>query len=102
MVADDEVLDQRLQLGRKSRRQLLLQHLQFDDHVPEQLPAGGVGNGTRVRELVDLSDIVQERTGQQQVAVDLRVVAGGEVAHLEQRDHVIKQAADIGMVQRLG
>src|ERR1700756_1195064 len=103
-MADDEVLEQRFEFRREVRQehQLRLQHLQFNDHVPEQLPAGGVREGAIVSEFVDLADIVQERARQHQVTVDLGIVAADQIAGTEQRNNVIEQAADIGMVQRLG
>ena len=48
---------------------------------------------------MDLADVVQERAGQQQVAIDLRIVAANQITGREQRNHVIEQSADVGMVQ---
>ena len=44
----------------------------------------------------------RKRAGQQQVAIHLRIVARRQVADREQRHHVIEQAADKGVMQRLG
>ncbi len=82
--------------------ELGLQHFEFDDHVAEQLALGGVGERTVVGELVNFSDVVQECAGEQQVAIDLRIVAAHQVAGAEQRDDVIEQAADVGVMQSLG
>ena len=104
VMADDQVLDQGLELVGKVREQgeFRLQHLQLDDHVAEQLAAGGVGKRALVGEFVNLADVVQERAGQQQVAIDLRIVAAHQIAGAEQRNDVIEQAANEGVMQRLG
>src|ERR1700690_2657804 len=98
------MFQQSFQLGRKVRelRQFRLQHFQLDDHMTEQLSAGGVGKRAHVGQLVDFSDVVKKGAGEQQVTVDLRIVAAHQVAGPEQRDHVIEQAADIGVMQSLG
>ena len=56
----------------KSRnlRDLGLQHLQLNDHVPEQLSAGRVGESAVVGQLVDFPNVVKKRSGQQKVAID--------------------------------
>src|ERR1700678_3453520 len=104
MVADDEVLQQSLKLRGKFRnqRELGLQHFQFNHHMPEQLATGSVGKRTVVCQFVNFSDIVQKDSRQQQVAVDLRVVAADQIAGAKKRDNVIEQAADVGVMQRLG
>ena len=65
VMADDQMLKQRLHLIRKARdlRNLSLQHFEFDNHVPQQLSARAVRERSRIRELVDLANVVQERTG---------------------------------------
>src|SRR6185312_17180297 len=103
MMADDQVLDESFEFGWEVRDQsdLLVQHFQLDNHVPEKLPFGGIGKRALIAELVDLSNIVQEGSGEQQVAIDLRIQGSDRVAKPHQRDHVLKQPADKGMVQRL-
>ena len=49
-----------------------------------------------------LPDIVQESTGEHQVAVEVRIMAAGQIAQIQQRYHVLKQAPDISMVQGFG
>jgi hypothetical protein len=51
---------------------------------------------------VNLADVVEKYAGQQQVAVDLGIVPGDEVARAKKRDHVVQQAANIGVMQGLG
>jgi hypothetical protein len=70
--------------------------------VPEQLAARGVGKRTIVGEFVDLADVVKKHAGQQQIAVDLRIVSADQVAGTKKRDDVVEQAADIGVMQSLG
>ena len=103
-MADDQVLDQRLEFVWETWHlsDLGMQHFEFDDHVPEQLSARGVGKRAVVGEFMNLANIVQECAGEQQIAVDLRIVAAHQVAGLEKRDHMIEQATDVGMMQGLG
>src|SRR4051812_15420416 len=79
-----------------------MKHFQLDDHVPQELTFGGVAEGASVGEFMDLSDIVQESSGQDQITIDVRIVATNEVARREKRNHVIEESADEGMMQRLG
>ena len=81
---------------------LRLQHLELNDHVSEQLAARGVGKRTVVGKFVNLADVVKKNAGQQQVAVDLRIISAHQVAGTKQRDYVVEQAADIGVMQGLG
>src|SRR6266850_1428513 len=103
-MADDQVFEQSFEIAREiwQLRELSLQHLQFDDHVTEQLAARAVGERPVVSKLVNLADIVQERARQQQIPVDLRIIPGDQVAGTKQRNHVVEQSADESMVQRLG
>ena len=87
MVTDDKVLHQGLQLFGKRRCKLLVddgnlgvQHLQFDDHVPKQLAARGVGERAGVGNLMNFADVMQKRSGEQQIAVDRGIVFGRHVA----------------------
>ena len=81
----------------------LLQHFQFDDHVPQKLAARGVSKRPGKAQLMNLADVMQKCAGQEQVAVDrFRIIAASQVAQLEERDHVVQQPADESMMQRLG
>src|SRR5580704_2135707 len=104
MVADDEVLQQSLEFGGKAwdQRQLRLQHLKFNDHVPEKLAARSVGKRAIVSQFVNLADVVKKYAGQQQIAIHLRIVPADQVARAKKRDYVVEQAADIGVMQGLG
>jgi hypothetical protein len=79
-------------------RELCLQHFQFDDHVTEQLAARGIGKCAVVGQLLDLPYVMQERSRQQQVAIDLGIVPAQQVAGAEERHDVIKQSADVGVM----
>ncbi len=85
-MADDQMLKQSFQLIGKSgnRRELGLQHLQLNDHVAEQLPATAIGKRPSVGKLMDFADIVEEGAGQQQVAIDLRIVSANQIAGAKQ------------------
>src|SRR5205085_5184953 len=55
-----------------------------------------------VRKLVNFADVVQERAGEQQVAINLGIVVAEQIARAEERDYVLEQSADEGVVQGLG
>src|SRR5712692_4879167 len=104
MMTNDEVLKQNLEFLREPGYlySLGIQHIEFNDHVSKQLPAACVGERTRIRELIDFADIVEEGPRKQQVSVYLRIVLAYQIARPEKCDHVIEQAADISVVQGLG
>src|SRR5208282_2201506 len=104
VVADDHVLEQNLKLRREAGQpgKLGLQQFEFDDHVSEQLAARGVGKRAVVGQLLDLADVMQEGSGQNQIAIDLGIVPAEEIAGAEQGYDVIEQSADVGMMKRLG
>src|ERR1700690_538936 len=104
VVADDEMLDQDLEFSRESGDlfEFCLEHFQFDNHVSKQLPARRVGKRAIVGELVDLTDIMKKCAREQEITVDLWIVAANQIAGAEQGHHVIQQTTDIGMVKCLG
>src|ERR1700686_550746 len=81
VMADDEVLEQGLQLIGEIRHQsdFGLQHFELDDHVAKQLAAAGVRKRTAITELVNFPDVVQEGAGEQQLAIDLRESATEQI-----------------------
>src|SRR5580692_9751227 len=81
-MADDEVLDH--------------------DHVAEKLAFGRIGKRPVVGEFMNLADVVEKGAGEEKVASDLRIIVAHEIAGAEQRNDVIKQAADVGVVKGLG
>ena len=85
MMTNDQVLKQNLEFLREPGYlyRLGIQHLEFNDHVSKQLPAAGVGERTRVRELIDFADIVEEGPRKQQVSVYLRIVTAHQIARSE-------------------
>src|SRR5215469_8684236 len=101
-MADDEVFDEELELIGETRdkRDLVVQHFQLDDHVSEKLSLGGVGERALIVKLVDFADVVQESTRQKQIAIHVRIQRSNGVAESHQRNYVLQQAADEGMMQR--
>src|ERR1700682_565636 len=100
-MADDEVLQHRLQWIGKVRhpRDLLVQHLKLDDHVSKELAACGVGKRAVVGQFMDLADVMQKRSAEEKVAVDLRIVLAHQVAGSRKGYDVVEQAPDVCMVQ---
>src|SRR5581483_10249985 len=85
VVADDQVLDHRLEFfGENGQRcELGLQHLQFDNHVAEKLPLRGVRKRPVISQLVDLAKVVKKGAGEQQIPVDLGIISLDQVAGAE-------------------
>ena len=82
--------------------QLVAHHPHADGDVAQQLAFVGVGEAALVVQLVDLADIVQDHAGEQQVEIDVRVVRRGQAGQRAQREHVLDQAAEEGVVDLLG
>src|SRR6476659_3804014 len=103
MMADDEMFDQSFEGIGKSRnlRDFRLQHFQLNNHVPKQLPAGGVSKSPVVSQLVDLSDVVKKCAGEQQVTIDGWIVPAHQITRAGQRNHVIQKPADVCVMQAL-
>src|SRR5215467_3620439 len=101
-MANDQVLHKGLQLVRKSWQlgELRLQHLEFNDHMPEKLPFCRIRKRAIVGEFVDFPDVMQKSASQQEIAIDLGVVPGNQITRAEQGNYVIEQTADVGMVKR--
>src|SRR5882672_11489639 len=70
--------------------------------MSEELAARGVGERAVVGKLVDFSDVVEKCAAEEQVAVHLRIVLADQIAGAKQRDDVIEQASDVGVMQGLG
>src|SRR5208282_4893009 len=104
VMADDEMFEQSFQLRGEVRQfsELGLQHLQFDNHMAEELAARGIGKGAIVIQLLNLADVMQKRSRQQQIAVDLGIIAADQIAGTEQGNDVIEESADVGVVKSLG
>src|SRR5438270_1053309 len=86
MMADDHVLNQDLQLRRELRKsnKFLMQHLQFDDHVPEQLARGRISKRAGVGKLVNLANVMQKCARKHKVTIHAGIAAAYEVARCEQ------------------
>src|SRR5882762_3312065 len=104
VMTNNEMLQQRFEFVRKSwdESNLGVQHFQLDDHVAEQLAPGGVRKRAVVGEFVDLAEIVKERAAEQEVAINLGIVAAHQVAAAKQRDNVIEKPSNVGVMERLG
>ncbi len=70
--------------------------------MAKKLPLGGVGERAIVGEFVNLADVVQKGAGEKEIAIDLGIVTAHQITRTEQRDHVIEQTADVGVMQSLG
>src|SRR5579863_9721594 len=103
-MADNQMLHQSLQFLRKvwQIREFSLEHLEFDDHVAEELALCRIAERSVVGEFVNLADIVEKGTGQKQIAIDLWIVPAHQITGSEQRNNMIQQTADVGVMKRFG
>jgi hypothetical protein len=103
-MADDHVFHQHAELGREIGKalQFIVQEPQANNNVAQQLTLGAVTEAAIVSEFGHLADIVQNRTRQQKIEVDITVVRGGDAAQIADREHMLNQAAQIRMVYVLG
>src|SRR5215468_8062490 len=70
--------------------------------MPEKLALGCIGERSVVGQFVDFADIVQKCSCEKEIPVDLGIIPAHQVARAEQRHHVVKQASDESMMERLG
>src|SRR5207253_8480586 len=55
-----------------------------------------------IRKLVNFANIVQKGPGEQQVAVDLGIIAADDITGAKERDNVVEQSANVSVMQTLG
>ena len=67
--------------------------------VAQQLPFPAARNLSAVGEFAGLTQVVDDRGAQEQVAVQARVQYAELERHARHRDGVLEQAAEIGMVR---
>ena len=70
--------------------------------MAKQLSTRAIGKRTLVGQLEDFPDVVEKRSREHEIAIDLRIIAADQVARVEQRDHMIEKPADVGVMQSLG
>ncbi len=102
-MAQDHVLNQNSQALRKIRqsRHLLPQHALRNRDVPDQLALQRVAKGPLPAQLLHFADIVQNRSRDQQLRIDLRIKRRRPPANTHQRQHMFQQATQPRMVQPL-
>ncbi len=103
MMREDHVLDQNAETLRKRGKvlQLLAQHALGDRDMPDHLAFERVMKVRLPAELAHLAHIVQDRAGNEQVRIDLWIKRRRCQTYLDQCQHMLKQAADPGMMQQL-
>lgn len=84
VMADDEVFEECAERRREVSLQgdLFREHLEGNDDVAQQLTLGAVGKTALVAELARFADIVQHRSGQHQIEVDIAVMTAGHPRQL--------------------
>src|SRR5947209_7432908 len=78
VMADEQMLHDSLELRRKAFNLVdrTRNRFEFHDDVTEQLARRGVADGALVAEFFEFADIVQNRSGEKQIEVELRIVSG--------------------------
>src|SRR5262249_24776483 len=79
-----------------------MNRVQFHDDVTKQFALGGIADGPFVTQLIELSDIVENRRSNQQIEIEIRVVSSDLVGQAAQTDHVLEQTTDVRMMHHLG
>src|SRR5882757_9846158 len=75
---------------------------QLHHDVAEELPWRGVADGALIAKLFELTDVVEDRGGEQQVDIKLRILRGNAAGHAAERDNVFKQATQISVMHYFG
>src|ERR1700688_2519112 len=102
-MTDQQMLDQSLILDRESLDRIHSRGylLKTENNMAEQLPAIRVMNGAFVRQLIELSDVVQDRSRKQQINIQFTVMLSHQAAQITQADNVLKKAAQESVVHHL-
>src|SRR4030095_16393591 len=97
VMADDEVLQSCLEISRKVREssQMFLEDLKANRDMPDQLTPGRVGRAPRQGQLFDLSQIVQDGSGYQPVAIQPGVRMDQQICSLTDCKHVFEESAPV-------
>src|SRR5215469_2687342 len=100
VMTDNQVFHQNRQMPREVRDglNLLMNELHSDSDMPEQAPLSRIINGASVAEFVDLANVVEDDTCQEQVGIDLGVVTAEGSRQCNQAHDMLKQSSDKSMV----
>ena len=60
-----------------------MQDFELQNHVSQQLPFRGVGEGTGIGKLVNLAEIVQDNPGEQEVQINSAVILDDQPGRLD-------------------
>ena len=80
--------------------QLFFHDPQPDGDVPQQLAFRRITEAARITELVDLADVVKNDAGEQQIEIDVRVVRRSELRQVAEREDMLDQPSEPGMMHR--
>ena len=100
-MRQDEVNHHRLQTRRKIGKGVdgLLHQRNAHVDVAQQHALGGVLEAGLPAQFLHLADVVQKHAGQQQVAIEQRIVRGHFFGQSQQAHHMLQQAAKPGVMQ---
>jgi hypothetical protein len=101
MVADDEVLQYARDLDREAfePRHVALENLQSQPHVTHELPARRVAQAPRCPKLLDLADVVQDGTSNQEVPIESRVMFNDFLGQSAQGGYMVQQSTAAGVME---
>ena len=100
VMADEEMLDNGFEIGREILDGVyeVCDGFELEDDVSEELAFGGVADGAIVAELIELSNVVEDCGGKQQVEVEFGIMDGYFSCEAAEADDVFEQAAEISVV----
>ena len=100
VVAENAVQQRQPAMLIESPHAVLGQQLLTEHQMTEQPPLLGQADLGAVRELPRPAEVVRDRGGQQQIGVQPRVQLAGLVRERRDRDRVLEQPAEVGVVPR--
>src|SRR5271155_1534116 len=99
-MADEQMLDHRLQRRRKSfdRVHRLTDRFHFHNDVAQKLALRRVTNGAVVAKFVELANVVQYGYGQEQVRIELGIMIGCQLRQAAKTDDVFEQTTEVSVM----
>src|SRR5260370_23472902 len=104
VVRDEDVLDDGFEFGGKASHGIhgLGDGVEFHDDVAEELTLGGVADRAFVAKFIELADVVEQGGDQKKIDIELGIVRGDLFGQATQADHMLEQAAEIGVMHDFG
>ena len=92
VVADEDVLDDGFQFGRKADDGIhgLVNSVEFHDDMTEELAFGGVADSTFKAKFIEFADVVEQSGHQKKIDIQLGIVRGDLFGQSTESDDVLE------------